>query len=104
MATKQNAKLLLQSEKTELFGDPYFGVLLKHYLFNQNDYVLRDAVIDVIYTQLALFIPQVKIKREDINVVQDREKGKVYVEFSGVSQIDYTVNTYNLTLLETSDF
>jgi len=99
-ATKQNAILLLYTEKGELFGDPYFGVLLKHYLFNQNSYILRDALIDVIYSQLALFIPQVKIKREDIEIVQDKERGKLYCTFSGINQIDFQLNTYNLILYE----
>jgi phage baseplate assembly protein W len=99
-ATTQNTILLLNTSRGELFGDPYFGVLLKRYLFDQNNYILRDAIIDVIYTQLALFIPQIKVRREDINIVQDREKGKLYCEFSGISQIDYTNNTYNLILFD----
>jgi phage baseplate assembly protein W len=99
-ATTQNTILLLNTSRGELFGDPYFGVLLKRYLFDQNNYILRDSIIDVIYTQLALFIPQVKVRREDISIVQDREKGKLYCEFSGISQIDYTNNTYNLILFD----
>lgn len=99
-ATKQNVKLLLKSERGELFGDPYYGVLLKHALFDQNHIVLRDILIDIIYTQLVLFIPQVHIDRNDINIIQNREKGILYLEFSGINQIDYTVNTYNLVLFE----
>jgi phage baseplate assembly protein W len=90
----------LNTTRGELFGDPYFGVMLKRYMFDQNNYVLRDAIIDIIYTQLAIFIPQIKVRREDISVVQDREKGKLYCEFSGISQIDYTHNTFNLVLLD----
>lgn len=102
-ATKQNTKLLIHSERGELIGDPYFGLLLKHYMFDPNSYVLRDQIIDMIYTQLASFIPQVKVERKDISVYQDREKGKLYCEFSGVNQIDYTINTYNLVLFNTSE-
>lgn len=102
-ATKQNTKLLLKSTRGELFGDPYFGLMLKRYLFDQNSYILRDAIIDMIYTQLAIFIPQVKVKRDDIEVIQDREKGKLYCKFSGISQIDYTYSTYNLVLFEERD-
>ena len=32
-ATTQNTILLLNTSRGELFGDPYFGVLLKRYLF-----------------------------------------------------------------------
>lgn len=99
-ATKQNTKLLLNTNRGELFGDPYFGLMFKRYLFDQNSYILKDAIIDMIYTQLAIFIPQVKVKREDIEIIQDRERGKLYCRFSGISQIDYTFNTYNLVLFD----
>lgn len=98
--TKQNATILLHCERGELFGDPYFGLLLKHYLFDQNNYVLRDNLIDMIYTQLALFLPQIRIKRKDIDIIQDGPRGQVTVTFSGVNQIDYQINTYSLLLLE----
>lgn len=99
-ATKQNTKLLLNCERGELIGDPYFGLLIKHYLFDQNSYVLRDQIIDMIYTQLATFIPQVKVERKDINVFQDREKGKLYCQFTGINQVDYSLNTYVLVLFD----
>ena len=102
-ATRQNTKLLLHCERGELIGDPYFGLLLKHFMFDPNSYVLRDQIIDMIYTQLAVFIPQVKVERKDISVYQDREKGKLYCEFSGINQIDYTINTYNLVLFDISE-
>jgi len=102
-ATKQNTITLLQCERGELFGDPYFGILLKHYLFEQNNIVLKDAIIDVIYTQLALFLPQVKIKRQDIDIIQDKERGKLYCKFHGINQIDYTNNMYSLVIFENSD-
>lgn len=97
-STKQSAILLLQSERYELFGDPFYGLLFKHYLFSQNGTKLKDIVIDMIYTQLVLFLPQLRIDRKDIDVIQDREKGKLYCSFSGINQIDYQLNTYNLVL------
>jgi hypothetical protein len=90
----------LQCERGELIGDPYFGLLLKHFIFDPNSYILRDQIIDMIYTQLAGFIPQVYVERKNISVFQDREKGKLYCEFSGVNQIDYTNNTYQLVLFD----
>ena len=65
-ATKQNVLLLLQSERGELQCDPYFGVLLKHYMFNQNSYILKDMLIDTLYTQIAIFLPQVKVTRNSM--------------------------------------
>ena len=99
-ATAQNTLLVLGSERGELFGDPYYGLLLKHFLYDQNSYVLRDQLIDMIYTQIAIFIPQIKIDRKDIEIIQDKQKGKVYCNFKGINQIDYTTNTYNLVLLD----
>ena len=101
--TKQNTILLLHTERGELFGDPYFGIMLKHYLFDQNNYILRDAIIDTIYTQLALFIPQLRIDRNDVDIIQDKERGKLYCKFKGINQIDYTNNTYNIVLFEESE-
>lgn len=102
-ATRQNALLLLQSERGELVCDPYFGILLKHYLFNQNSYILKDILIDTIYTQIAIFLPQIRVSRNSINIISDKLKGRLYCSFSGISQIDYTHNTYNLLLFEESD-
>ncbi len=102
-ATKQSTELILLSEKGELFGDPYFGLLFKHYLFNQNDAILRDHVIDMIYEQLAIFIPQLRIERKNISIVQDKEKGKLYCHFTGINQIDYQVNTFDLVLFDNAN-
>ena len=102
-ATKQNTKLVLYSERGELIGDPYFGLMLRHFMFDQNNYILRDQIIDMIYTQLAIFIPQVHVERKDITVFQDREKAKLYCEFSGINQIDYQLNTYQLVLFDSNE-
>lgn len=99
-ATRQNALILLQSERGELECDPYFGVLLKHYMFNQNSYILKDMLLDTIYTQIAIFLPQIKISRSDIDIYADEFKGKLYCRFSGISQIDYTHNTFNLVIFD----
>lgn len=99
-ATKQNVLLLLQSERGEFICDPYFGILLKHYMFNQNSYILKDMLIDTIYTQIAIFLPQVKISRNSIDIVSDSLKGRLYCRFSGINQIDYTHNTFNLLLFD----
>ena len=54
-ATLQNLKMLLWSEKNELFGDPYYGTGFKRYLYDQNDVVLQDILIDDIYSTIKLF-------------------------------------------------
>ena len=89
----------LQSERGELECDPYFGILLKHYMFNQNSYILKDMLIDTIYTQIAIFLPQVKVSRNSIDIITTA-RGKLYCSFSGINQIDYTHNTFNLLLFD----
>ena len=102
-STGQNTNLLLHCEVGELVGDPYFGLLLKHFLFNQNSYVLRDQLIDMIYTKIAKFIPQLWIERKDISVFTDYKKAKLYCTFKAVNQIDHVVNTYQLVLFDESE-
>lgn len=99
-ATKQNALLLLQSERGELECDPYFGLLLKHYLFNQNSYILKDILIDTIYNQIAIFLPQIRVTRNSIDIFTDRKRGQLRCTFSGINQIDYTINNFNLLLFD----
>lgn len=98
-ATLQNLKLLLWSEKGELFGDPYYGTGLKRYLNDPNDAILRDVLIDDIYTAIATFMPQIYIKRSDIKVTSDRSK--VVVSISALNRADFTTNMYNIVLLDT---
>lgn len=95
-ATKQNTLLLLKSEKGELFGDPYFGIRLRRYLFDQNNYILKDVIIDEIYTQLALFMPQLRVERENIDIIQER--AKLYCSFKATNQIDFTTDMYQIVL------
>ena len=99
-ATRQNVLLLLQSERGEFECDPYFGILLKHYMFNQNSYILKDLLIDTIYTQIAIFLPQIRVSRNSIDLITDSVKGRITCSFSGTNQIDYTNNTFNLLLFD----
>jgi hypothetical protein len=86
----------------ELLGDPYFGMLIKQYMYEPNSYILRDIIADMVYTQLAIFIPQLKITRQGITVLQNKRKGQLICQVSGINQIDYTPNTYELVLFTES--
>ena len=50
----------------------------------------------MIYTQVALFMPQIYVSRKDISVIQDKKKGHLICQIRGTSQIDYSLNTYEL--------
>lgn len=98
-ATLQNLKMLLWSEKGELFGDPYYGTGLKKYFYDQNDVVLLDILIDDIYTAISLFMPQIKVDRNDIKLYRSG-KGQVMAKIKALNQADFSTDMYNIVLLE----
>ena len=96
-ATESNLKLLLMSEKNELLGDPYFGVNLRKYLFEQNNNIMDDMLIDDIYTAIALFMPQLVVKRTDIKLIH--EDTLLRCTISGVNQLSFEIDSYDIVLL-----
>lgn len=98
-ATLSNLKLLLGSTKTGLFGDPYFGTNIKKLMFEQNNNVLRDIVIDEIFTVITTFMPQITIKRNDIEVVSNRET--VYINIKATNLLDFKTDLYTINLMDT---
>jgi len=98
-ATLQNLKMLLYSNKGELFGDPYFGSNLKKYLYDQNDVILRDILIDDIYTAITTFMPQIYIERNNITIKS--EDNKVIINIVALNRANYQTDLYSLVLLDT---
>lgn len=98
-ATLQNLKMLLWSEKGELFGDPYYGTGIKRYLYDQNDTVLVDILIDDIYTAIALFMPQIRVNRNDIQLFRSN-KGEVTAKIKALNKADYSTDMYDIVLLQ----
>lgn len=95
-ATVQNLKLVLLSDRGSLFGDPYFGTLWKRLLFDQNNVIIRDILIDDMLTTIETFIPQLLVTRKDITVTSD--KYNVYITIKGTNLLDYQLDTYNIKL------
>lgn len=100
-ATLSNLKLLLASERTSLLGDPYFGTILKRVIFEQNDNVLRDLIIDEIYTSILTFMPQIQLSRNNVVVTSDGVD--VYAKISGLNLIDYKTDMYTINLTSTDE-
>jgi len=96
-ATESNLKLLLLSEKNELLGDPYFGVQLKKYIFEQNNNIMDTLLIDDIYTAIALFMPQLVVRRQDITLTHDRTN--LICSITGINQLNFQVDSYDIVLL-----
>ena len=97
-ATAQNLRLLLYADRGGLFGDPYYGSIIKKLMFDQNDIVLRDIVIDAIYTLIQQFMPQIKVDRKNITIVQ--QGTAVYVTIKVKYMLDYTTDMYTINLLD----
>ena len=95
-ATLNNIQLLLLSDRWSLLGDPYYGASFKKALFEQNNVVIRDLMIDEIYTTILLFIPQVVVSRKDIKIISDKEN--LYAEIKCTYRVDGTSNLYTLVL------
>jgi len=95
-ATSQDLVLLLKSEKGELIGDPFFGIRLKRYIFNQNSSILRDVLIDEIYSQLLVFAPQLTLTREDIKI--EHVGNRLIAKIKAINKVDFTTNMYQISL------
>lgn len=95
-ATVSNLMLVLMSTKNSLFGDPYFGSNIKKLMFEQNDVILKDIVIDDIYSAIKEFIPQLRLRRTDINIVQTRTL--IDVNIRATNLIDYQTDLFTINL------
>ena len=66
-------------------------------MFNQNNVILRDIVIDAIYTVILQFMPQILVKRKDITIVQSGTE--IYATVRALNMLDYVTDMYNINLL-----
>ena len=96
-ATLINLKTLLNCDKRMLLGDPAFGSYAREYLFEQNDSLLRDIIVDGIYSTIVAYMPQLSLTRSNIKVTSDGDT--VSAEISCINNIDATVNNYNIDLI-----
>ncbi len=95
-ATVSNMRLLLASWKTALIGDPYFGTNLKKFIYEQNNVVLQDLIIDDIYLSLQTFMPQVYVTRKDITIRHDGVD--IYTTINCINKLDNQPNMYEINL------
>jgi len=96
-ATLECLRLLLMTEKGSLFGDPEFGIRLRRYWYEQNSYVLKDILIDEIFDQIRIFIPQITVERRDITITQEYNKCIVHIRATNKS--DFQPSTYDIQLI-----
>ena len=96
-ATLQNLKYLILSSKNTLFGEPYFGTNLKKLIFDRNNTILRDIVIDDIFTAITMFMPQIKVERRNISV--ESEGSRLYINIRAQNRLDYTFTDYSINMI-----
>ena len=97
-ATIQNLKLLLTSEKRELFCDPYFGDNLKRMMYDKNNTALRDIIIDDIHVAIATFMPQLRVQHKDIQIIQDGTHIKCRI--FGLNNVNASPNVLEINLTD----
>lgn len=103
-ATKQNLSLLLLSEQGTLWGDPFFGLYFRHYTFDQIHIdIWEDLLRDKIYTAIVNFMPQVRVKREDINLERSENKGRLTVNVKATNQSNLNLEMYNIVIIDSKD-
>lgn len=97
-ATYQNLRCLLLSDKLSLIGDPYYGTNLKRLLYSQTK-ILKDILLDDIYTAIVQFMPQIVISRNDMDIyIKDQN---VYVRLLCTNMLDHVNNLYQICLTST---
>ncbi len=94
----QNIKLLLNTSKGEFFGDPFFGTSIRKLLFNPNDFVIKDLVIDDIASAIAQYVKEVTVNRSDIRIEQDK-RGVINIKFPVYYNIDGTNNILSISIV-----
>ena len=100
-ATMSNLKLILATELNSLFGDPGYGCALMQTIFSQSDSILKEIVIDEIYSCISFYIPQVTISNKDIKLyVKDK---KLYASIKIQNKQDFTTNLYEIELTDTEE-
>ena len=98
-AIKSNLLLLLKSQLKTLFGDPGYGTKLKEIIFETNNYILRDIIIDELFSSIQTFMPQIFVTRNDIYITS--YKTDVIAQINVTYKLDNTSDLYHINL--TSD-
>ncbi|MBO5712098.1 MAG: hypothetical protein J6R47_04600 [Acholeplasmatales bacterium] len=95
-AVKSNLLLLLNSERLSLFGDPYFGAALKQVIFQPNNNIVVDLIIDELYTTICTYIPQLYLTRNDITI--ESNQIDLFAKINVIYKIDNTSDLYHINL------
>lgn len=97
-ATLNCLHLLLSSEVGTYSFDPDFGIKIRRFYFEQNNYILKNILIDEIYTKICTFCPQLFLERKNIKITQEDKKLKA--EIYCKNRENFETNSFSLVLFE----
>ena len=100
-ATLSNTKLLIGAWKNSLYGDPFFGTNVKQYVYEQNNIILRDIIIDDLFESIRMFIPQILVKREWIKINQENQD--LYATINCINKLDNQPDMFTIRLLRENE-
>ena len=63
--------------------------------------ILRELVIDEIYTCIKTYMPQIIVERKNIVITADDDA--LYAEIKAVSTSDYSIDLYRIRLIDTDE-
>ena len=86
-ATFSNLKLVLESSKKSLLGDPDFGAMLKSRLFEQNSPIIQDIVIEEVN----------KVDKVVGKAFSDYREERSRIRESKQKKLDQYVNLFKIT-------
>ena len=92
---KSNLINLLLTRKGERVNEPNFGVGLKNLLFENN--IDTENVNQLIDDQIKFYIPQITLKKTEVNLLEDEHKLfiKIYYSFNLDRSLDAIQLNFN---------
>ena len=79
--------LLLCSEANTYEYDPDFGIKIRRYYFEQNNYILKNILIDEIYTKISTFCPQLYLERGNIKITHENYMQRFFVKIEKILKL-----------------
>lgn len=87
--------LLLLTSKGELLGDPNYGTNLMRYIYENNNYILHDSIVEEILTAVDTYEPAIYLSADDITITPHDNKVDISIAY-------YIKNTGELEIFELS--
>jgi phage baseplate assembly protein W len=94
----ESLTLLIKTVKGELFGDPGYGTNIIRFIYEPNDDILKELIIDDLLQSIPLYEKRIKVTSSDINIISD--ENAVYISIKYTIITSGLSNTLELTMLK----